>query len=141
MDDLLNALDNESNKHIMNLSYAIIKKEKNDILQQIQLKGDSLKIYHKKLENYRYISDISQLNNGNYIRWINLKKFYEKMDNNNLTNGAIICDWKIFETGIHIICKTNFNKIFQIKFDENLIFQKLTDQENILLSVMNYINK
>jgi hypothetical protein len=141
MDDLLNALDNESNKHIMNLSYAIIKKEKNDILQQIQLKGDSLKIYHKKLENYRYISDISQLNNGNYIRWINLKKIYEKMDNNNLTNGAIICDWKIFETGVHIICKTNFNKIFQIKFDENLIFQKLTDQENILLSVMNYINK
>lgn len=139
MDDLIKALDNESNKYIMELSFSKIKQEKNDILQQIQLKGEKLKLYHNKLKNYRYISDISYIVIGSYIRWINLNKF-DINEKNCLTNGAIVCDWRVFNSGLHVICKNNYGKIIQINFDENLIFQKINDQENILLNVLNYIN-
>ena len=90
----------------------------------------------KKLKEYRYINNINDLNYGCYIRWINLKN----IENLKLTNGGFICDIKINE-GIEILCRNNFNKLFQLRFDENLIFQKLTDQEKVLLSVVDYLNK
>ena len=52
-DDLLNALENETNSPIMNLTTRKIKEHKNNALQQLQIKGTELKKFHKKLNNYR----------------------------------------------------------------------------------------
>ncbi len=141
MDELLKALDNDENTYLLELSNSKIKQEKNDILQQIQMSGDALKMMHNKLNEYRYISDADSLRIGCYIRWINLRKLGETIPERVLTNGAILCDWKIHDNGLHILCKTNNNRIIQIKFEENLIFQKLTNQEHVLLAVIDYVNK
>ena len=37
--------------------------------------------------------------------------------------------------------KNNMNRFFQINLDENLIFQKLTDQEKIILYAIDIVNK
>lgn len=139
MEELLKALDNDDNAYLLELSQSKIKQQKNDILQQVQFQGTILKYLHDKLEDYRYICDAGSLRIGAYIRWINLHKIGDTIVEKLLTNGAIICDWKLLDNGLHVICKTNKNKIIQIKFDENLIFQKLTQQEQVLLSVVNYI--
>ncbi len=141
MDDLLKALENEKHSYLLELSKDKIKTEKNDILQQVQFNKNELKILHEKLDNYRYICDADSLISGSYIRWINLYNIGNTQVEKILTNGAIICDWKILDNGLHVICKTNNFRIIQIKFEENLIFQKLSDQENVLLSVIDYINK
>ena len=130
--DLKKALENENNESIINLTISGIKSEKNDILQKLQLGKEDLKDNLKKLKEYRYINNINDLNYGCYIRWINLKN----IENLKLTNGGFICDIKINE-GIEILCRNNFNKLFQLRFDENLIFQKLTEQEKIILNVIN----
>ena len=135
--DLLSALDNESNEKIMQLTPSKIKTYKNNILQRLQISGNELKSYHKKLKDYRYVSDLTDIKFGQYIRWIPLKdpdKLY-------LTRGANICDYKVVNNQLHIVCKNNFNKIFQIKFDEVEIFQKLSHQEKILLKVIEMLNK
>ena len=133
--NLLHALENETNASIMRLTTAKIKEHKNNILQQLQLERDSLKTFHKKLKYYRYCTDMSDLQYGFYIRWIPLK------DPNNLylTNGGLLCDMKIINNQIHIICKNNRNRIIQFKFDETIIFQKLSPQEKIILSVLDYL--
>ena len=141
MEELLKALDNEENAYLLELSNDKIKKGKNDILQQIQISGSTLKMMHKKLEDYRYITDVDSLRIGSYIRWINLLKLGDTIPGKILTNGAIVCDWKIYDNGLHIVCKTNNHRILQIKFEENLIFQKLSDQEHVLLSVIDYVSK
>ena len=41
--------------------------------------------------------------------------------------------------GVHIKCKNRLNNIFEIRLDENIIFQKLTDQEELLLKVIDYL--
>ena len=88
VDTLLVALENEQNSSIVNLDSSKIKDIKNNILQKIQLDRDTLKLYHKKLKQYRYCSDLSDLQYGNYIRWISLN------DNNlKLTNGAFYVDY------------------------------------------------
>ncbi len=57
----------------------------------------------------------------------------------NLTNGAIICDVKLVNGKLHVLCK-NRGRMMQIKFDEVLIFQKLSDQERVILSILDYLD-
>lgn len=135
--DLMNALENESNGSIMDLTNGKIKEHKNNILQKLQFTREKLKEIHKKLKQYRYVRDMNDLEYGYYIRWIPLKN-PEKI---NLTNGGHICSIEIIKNQIQIKCRNNLNRIFQIKFDECIIFQKLTDQEKIILGILDHLNK
>ena len=49
-----------------------------------------------------------------------------------------MCDIKI-ENGVKIVCKNNINRFFEFKMDECLVFQKITDQEKVLLSALDYL--
>ncbi len=134
---LLKSLDNENNSSMNNLNSKKIKSMKNDYLQQLQLSREKLKEYHTKLKEYRYVDDLSDIQYGRYIRWINLKD----PTNISLTQGGLIIDIKICQGGIQVVCKNFRNKKFQIKIDECFIFQKLTDQEKIILSALDYLNE
>ena len=135
-EELLNALENENNESIMDYDFKTISKEKNDILQQLRLETALLKLYHKKLRFYRYIKNISDIVIGNYIRWINITD----PDSIKLTNGAIVCDIIQNKDALYIQCKNRYNKFFNVDIDKTLIFQKINNQENIILSVLKYIN-
>tara|TARA_B110000285_G_C14939291_1_gene521198 strand:- start:39 stop:476 length:438 start_codon:yes stop_codon:yes gene_type:complete len=133
---LLHALDNDNNSNIVKLSNSKIKSMKNNFLQQLQLSRDELKLMHMKLKEYRIVDDLSDLQVGCYLRWIPLKN----PDELNLTNGAFVTDYKMYTSGIVVICRNQYNRFVQIKFDENMMFQKITDQEKIILSVIEYLN-
>ncbi len=111
--NLINALDNENNASIMKYNIRMIKSIKNDYLQKLLLPKTILKDFHNKLEDYRYVDDLSDINYGRYIRWINLKD-PEKIV---LTRGGIIIDIKILSNGIHLVCKNQKNNRFQITSD------------------------
>ena len=132
----MKALDNENNDGIQKYNTSLIKQIKNDYLQKLLLPRDKLKDYHLKLKDYRYVDDLTDIQYGRYIRWINLN------DPNNikLTTGGIIIDIKILASGIHVVCKNNKNHRFQIKIDECFIFQKLTDQEKIILYALDHVS-
>lgn len=134
---LKKALDNENNESICKLTTHLIKQIKNDMLQQLQLSREKLKELHKKLKEYRYVDDLSNLQYGRFIRWINLKK----TDNIFLTNGAHIMDIKIEKTGIQVLCRNNMNRFVTLNIDEHMIFQKITDQEKVLICAMDYLKK
>ena len=135
--ELLNALENESNTSIMNLSTNKIKDMKNNMLQKLQLDRNTLKTFHKKLKDYRYCNDLRDLQYGYYIRWISLKS----PDNVKLTTGGIIIDIDIINSCIQLKVKNNLNRIYQIKFDEAMIFQKISLQEKVILGVLDYLEK
>ena len=103
----------------------------------MQLTGEDLKKYHKTLKNYRYIDEIKDLKYGSFLRWFNL----QKDSNLKLVTGGVLCDIKIMDDGVHIVCKNFQNKYMQIRMDECIIFQKLSDQEQIILSAVEYLNK
>jgi len=137
IEKVIKSLENDKNEDIMQLTNAKIKDQKNNILQQLQLDRSTLKTLHEKLREYRYVDEISDLQFGYYIRWIPLK------DPNNikLTNGAHICDIKILNEGVHIVCRNGYNRFMQLDLDENLVFQKLTSQEKIILKTIDYLKK
>ena len=134
--ELLSALDNDEHNNLLNTSFEKIAKDKNDILQQLRFAKDKLKIYHTKLKDYRYIDELNDLKYGQYVRWINIKN----PENLKLTNGGIFLEVKLLDTGTHMIIKNNMNRIFQINMDQCVIFQKLSDQERIILLALKYLN-
>ena len=137
IETVLKSLDNDKNENIMQLTNAKIKEQKNNILQQLQLERSNLRSFHEKLKGYRYVDEISDLQFGYYLRWIPLKN----PDDIKLTNGAHICDIKILNDGVHIVCRNGYNRFMQINLDENLVFQKLSDQEKIILKTLDYLKK
>jgi len=137
IENVIKSIDNEKNDSIMQLTNAKIKDQKNNILQQLQLDRSKLKSFHEKLKNYRYVDEISDLQFGYYIRWIPLRD----PDDIKLTNGGHICDIKILDNGVHIICRNGYNRFMQLNLDENMVFQKLTDQEKIILKTLDYLKK
>lgn len=137
IDNLLNALENETNASIMNLNSAKIKSIKNNILQKLQLGREKLLKYHEKLSDFRYCSDMSDVQYGYFIRWISLKN----PDNIKLTNGGILLDIDIINNCVQLKVKLLNHRIIQIKFDECIIFQKLSNQERVILGVMDYLEK
>jgi hypothetical protein len=132
---LLHALNNENNEAIVDLDYATIAKQKNDILQQLNLPREELMSLQKKLKPYRCINTLEDLRYGSYVRWISLKN----PEIIKLTNGGIVCDIKAVNNDIHVKCKNKMNMLFQIKLSEVILFQKLSDQEQVILKALKYL--
>jgi hypothetical protein len=136
-DELEKAFNNEENTQLLDLTNKKIETVKIKMLNKLNLSKKQFKEISKKLENYRYIDELPELKYGSFIRWISLKN----PEVIKLSNGGLVMEIKIDLSGIKIVCKNNMNRFFQINMNENLIFQKLNNQENVLLSALDYINQ
>lgn len=134
---LRQALENDDNMSIINTNIQELKENKNNILQKIGLDRNNLKTFNKKLKDYKYVENISDLKYGHIIRWINLNK----LENINLNNSALLCDIKILDNGIALVLKTFNHKHITLYFNSNLFFQKISDEEKILLKAIDLLNK
>jgi hypothetical protein len=132
---LLHALNNENNETVVELDYATIAKQKNDMLQQLNLPKEELVKMHKQLKAYRCINTLEDLRFGSYVRWISLKN----PESIKLTNGGIVCDIKNVNGDIQLKCKNKMNMFFQIKMAEIILFQKLSEQEEVILKALKYL--
>ena len=132
---LLHALNNDNNESVVELDYATIAKQKNDLLQQLNLPREDLIKLQKQLKMYRCVNNMEDLRFGSYVRWISLKN----PEIIKLTNGGIVCDIKVVNGDIHIKCKNKMNMLFQAKMSEILLFQKLSEQEEVILKALKYL--
>ncbi len=136
---LLKALNNDSNEQLFNFTTNTIIETNKNILKELNLsKKDTFELLDK-LRNYKYVDEMNELKCGTYLRWINI----DNPNNIVLTKGAVFCELKITNDGVFLICK-NFgfkSRHFQISLDKHLIFQKLTEQEMVLLSALDHLSK
>jgi hypothetical protein len=136
---LLKALDDETNENLFNFTSDKMKEMNLKIIKELQLPRDESLSILKKLKQYKYVDEMSDLKYGTYVRWIPIENPKQIV----LTKGAIFCEMKITDEGVFLICKNlgYSSKHFRISMDSNLIFQKLTDQELILLSALDHLSK
>ena len=136
---LLRALEDESNDSLMNFTTKKIQDMNLTILKELELpKNETMDLFNK-LKNYKYVDEMNDLNYGTFLRWIPITNPERIV----LTKGAIFCELKITDDGLRLVCKNHGfpPRHFQINMDENLIFQKLTDQELVLLSALDHLTK
>ena len=136
---LLKALDDDTNETLLNFTSSKIIEMNLKIINELHMpKKETLDIL-KRLNNYKYVDEMNDLKYGTYVRWIPI----DDVKNITLTKGAIFCEMKITDDGVFLVCK-NFGynlRHFRISMDKNLIFQKLTDAELVLLSALDHLSK
>jgi hypothetical protein len=129
------AINDDKNESLLSLTSKKIIQMKIDILKELQLDNKIIMDYLNKLKNYRYIDEINDLKYGAVIRWIPINEPNDLP----LKNCGIICDIKFTDNGTYIVCKNFMHRHYQIKMDECLIFQKLSDEELILLNALDHL--
>jgi hypothetical protein len=137
VEKLLKALDNEENSKFMNLTTKKINDMKSEILKELQLSHQEITEIMRKLKEYMYVDEMNELRHGAFIRWIPIKD----PDNLHLTAGGLLCAINVTDDGVSLTCKNFAHKHYQIKMDECLVFQKLTNQEQVLLLAMDHLAK
>ena len=136
LDILLKALDNSNNESLMDLTTKKIKEINLNILKELHLPRDITITYLKKLNGYKYVDEINDIKCGTFIKWIPISDPTYLP----LNTGGVICNVKI-QDNVIITCKNFMHKHYQIKMEECLIFQKLTNQELVLLSALDHLAK
>lgn len=134
MEEIVQELDN---KNLLHLNSSKIKEMKNNILQKLYLSREELLKYHKVLSKYRYVDEMDEIKIGSYIRWFNLKNI-EKLK---LTNGGILIDVQPGIDDINLICKNNRNRFFTLSLNKSIVFQRINYQEELLIKIVDYIQK
>lgn len=123
----------EENHYLENKTVAEISKE---IFEAIHSLGQSESMTSNRdieqiclrLSGYRLVDRVCDLRNGQLVRWI--KKNQSRL---NLTNGGLLVNVKIENVGVKLLCKNNMNRFFSIFFDDCLVFQKMTMDEQLIL--------
>lgn len=139
IDNLLKALDDETNEPLLNFTTEKVRDMTLRILKELHLSRRDTNDIYNKLKDYKYVDEMNELKYGTYLRWIPI----EDPNNIYLTKGALFCEMKITDDGLFCICKNIGFPIryFRISMDKNLIFQKLTPQELVLLSALDHLSK
>ena len=102
----------------------------------LPLPNHKLKEYSTVLAHYKYVSELDKLKYGAYIRWIN------KEDSDYiLKKGMFVCDIIIGDEGIIIKGRIFGRRFLNIRMDDCFIFQKLSNEEIIINSAINAIEK
>jgi hypothetical protein len=150
VDELLKSIESDKLLSVSKLSYDKINTIKYNVLTRIGLEDDELESMLLKLSDYRYVEELQDIHHGAFVRYIPLTNKSNKGNGNGNQNknneillkpGGFICDIKILGTGVQLLCRSHFRKMFQLRVDEVLLFQKLTKQEEVILSVFDYLNK
>jgi hypothetical protein len=139
MNELVSALNNDDENYesLFSLSTKKILKMNYEMLLQLHLDKTTTLRYLKGLKEYRYVDEIHDLKCGAFIKWIPL------VDPNNipLNFSGIICEIKIADDVVLIVCKNFMHRYYTFNMAECLIFQKLTPQEKVILMALDELEK
>jgi hypothetical protein len=135
---ILSAMNRTENNTIANTSKREIDAKRHEILSSLHLTPEKLAEFERKLSMYRVIENPYDLKHCQLIRWIPLRSLEARPY---LTLGGTL--FKVQENkedGTHLVTIRNIKRfIFNIRFESNIMFQRLSQEELLILSVVEYI--
>lgn len=134
VEELLDSIESVKNDFLENqtldsIANAVFESLKTGLFNCRLIGRAQLEDYCQKLVGYRYVSELHVLHKGKYVRWI-------RMDSpQKMTVGGIVVDIKFGDDGANILCRLSSGRFVQYRFDRCLTYQKLTDEEQLILMV------
>jgi predicted HTH transcriptional regulator len=140
---LLDKVENSDASYLENKTLRDISQEVLQSLESLELPDNIVMSYCLRLTGYRLVDRICDLRNGRMMRWIKINPETEGLKNEGLknrvlTNGGILMSVKIENRGILLLCRNNMNRFFNVRFDDCLIYQKLTMDEQLIVMSTEY---
>ena len=127
---LLANADENQNAYLKNETLETITRTIFDTVSSINnISENEAKSICEKLKGYRYVDNLCDLRSGLHIKWIRLGTHTPKMK-----SGALVSNIKIGESA-NVLCRHFNQKFFTIRFEDHIIFQKLSPEEEIILSM------
>jgi hypothetical protein len=134
IEKLLESIENDKNDYLQNKSMKIITQEIYETIEKLGLSQQTKVEYCQKLIGYRLVDDVHELHVGKHVRWIREQAQV-------LTNGGIVTTIKFLDNGTQVLCKSTGQRFIQFKFDECIIFQKMSLEEQLIMMAYDYIEK
>jgi len=82
-----------------------------------------------KLTEYRLVDRVCDLHKGRYIRWVRLDDSTPL-----LHKGAVAVNVVFSDEGTFIRCKITRSGFMQCRFDQCLVFERLTEEEQLIMA-------
>jgi hypothetical protein len=136
---ILSAMAKNENATIANSTFKEIETRRLEILSLLELPTEKFEEVALKLKMYRVIERPNDLRHGQLLRWIPLRSLSQKPY---LTMGGTIFNIKQNITdGLHqVTIRTVKGFVYQIKFELNVMFQRLSKEELMILRAVEYVS-
>ena len=136
---ILSAMNKTENNTIANLTLKKIAARRHEILSSMNLTPEKMAEFERKLPMYRVIENPYDLKHNQLIRWIPLRSLE--------TRPYITLGGTLFrvrenpEEGVHVVTIRNVKRfVFNIKFELNVVFQRLSQEELLILRAVEYVD-
>lgn len=136
---ILSAMSKNENATIANSTFKEIENRRLEILSSLDIPPEKYEEFARKLQMYRVIERPQDLRHGQLLRWIPLKSLSQKPY---LTLGGTIFNIKQnIDDGLHqVTIRTVKGFVYQIKFELNVMFQRLSKEELMILRAVEYVS-
>ena len=132
IDELLEDTNDVKNDYLQDKTLLEIQKDIDEALNDELDDQEIVENYLDKLSDYRLVDEVGELHNGKHVRWI-------RRGIHKLTNGGIVVEVKFTKNGIYVLCKNAMHRFIQFKYDDCVIFQKLSIDEQLILTVNQHV--
>jgi hypothetical protein len=135
---ILSAMTKTENSTIANMTLPKIAARRQEVLSTMNLTPEKYAEFDRKLHLYRVIEHPDELKHNQLIRWIPLRSLETRPY---VTLGGCLFRVKYNEEeALHIITIRNVKKfVFNIKFELNAVFQRLSQEELLILRAVEYV--
>ncbi len=135
---ILSAMTKSENSTIANMTLPKIAARRQEVLSTMNLTPEKYAEFERKLYMYRVIEHPDELKHNQLIRWIPLRSLETRPY---VTLGGCLFRVKYnHEEAVHIVTMRNVKKfVFNIKFELNAVFQRLSQEELLILRAVEYV--
>ena len=135
---ILSAMTKTENSTIANMTFSKIAARRQEVLSTMNLTPEKYAEFERKLYMYRVIEHPDELKHNQLIRWIPLRSLETRPY---VTLGGCLFRVKYnHEEAVHIVTMRNVKKfVFNIKFELNAVFQRLSQEELLILRAVEYV--
>ena len=156
IDKMLDSIENEKNDYLENKTMDSVTQEIYEKISDLPIPDESKENICKKLIGYRYVDEIHELHKGKITSWIRIKKsaaqeLLERQIKGSentytiqpkLSGTGILVNIKFADRGTNVVISNPPNHRFtQYRFDDCLTFQKMTEEEQLILMAYEYLDK
>jgi hypothetical protein len=135
---ILSAMTKTENSTIANMTLKKIAARRHEVLSTMNLTPEKMAEFERKLQMYRVIETPDELKHNQLIRWIPLRSLETRPY---ITLGG--CLFRVRyneEESLHIVTIRNVKRfVFNIKFELNAVFQRLSQEELLILHAVEYV--
>ncbi len=135
IDQLLESIQNHHTDYLENQTIQSITDTIFNIIRGYpRLSVDTQKKYCFQLQGYRFVRCIYELHPGKLVKVLPIQP-----NQKGVSLKGIVMNIKFLDNGTHIVCMTPSKTFCQFKFDNYYTFQKLSSEEELLLTAFDLI--